>query len=239
MNFSAYEITILFLSISVLLFFARAFGELLKFLKQPLVIGEIIAGIVLGPTILGTIFPNIFQRLFNGSPVILAALQGLIILGVVMLLLISGLEIDISLVVRQGKTAFLISIMGILIPFVIGFLAAYNFPRLLGIKNIDQRLVFSLFIGTALSITALPVVVRTLMDLNIYKTKIGFLIIASAMFNDLVGWIIFSVILGMIGQNSHGLGIKTLIIVVISFVLFMLLIGRKVINHLSYFLKLL
>lgn len=230
MNFSASEITIFFLSISVLLFFARAIGEILKYLKQPIVIGEIIAGIILGPTIFGTLFPDIFQKLFDGSLVTLAALQGMIILGVVMLLLISGLEIDISLVVRQGKTTFLISIMGIIIPFVIGFLAAYYFPEWMGIKNIEQRLVFALFIGTALSITALPVVARTLMDLNIYKTEIGFLIIASAMFNDLVGWIIFSVILGMIGQNSHGLDISTLIIVVVSFVLFMLLIGRKIID---------
>lgn len=236
MNFPAAETALFFLTISVLLFFARAIGEFAKYFKQPIVIGEIIAGIVLGPTILGTIFPEIFNKLFSASPVVLTALQGLVILGVVMLLLVSGLEIDISLVVSQGKTAFLISTFSIIVPFAVGFLAAYYYPHQMGIKALEQRLVFALFVGTALSITALPVVVRTLMDLNLYKSEIGFLIIASAMFNDLVGWIVFSVILGMIGQNSHGADLTTLIISVISFVIFMLLIGRKIINYVIPFI---
>jgi Kef-type K+ transport system membrane component KefB/mannitol/fructose-specific phosphotransferase system IIA component (Ntr-type) len=236
MMFSSSEIAILFLGLSVLLMFARATGELLKYFKQPMVIGEIIAGIILGPTIFGYLFPDTFQKLFNGSQASVIALQGLITLGVVMLLLISGLEIDISLLVRQGRTALLISMMGIIVPFTVGFLIAYTFPEWLGLKVMSQRLVFSLFIGTALSITALPVVARTLMDLNIFKTEIGFLIIASAMFNDLVGWIIFSVILGSIGQGTHGLEISTLIIIVISFVLFMLVIGRKIINSIFPFI---
>ncbi len=237
MTFSPAEITIFFLSISILLFFARFTGEALKYVKQPIVVGEIIAGIILGPTIFGSLFPEIFHQLFDGSPATNAALQGMIILGVVMLLLVSGLEIDLNLVIRQGKTTLLISLMGIIFPFAIGFSAAYFFPEWMGIKDISMRLAFALFIGTALSITALPVVARTLMDLNIYKTEIGFLIIASAMFNDLVGWIIFSVILGMIGQNSHSPDLTMLVIVVVSFVLFMLLIGRKIINHFLPFLQ--
>jgi Kef-type K+ transport system membrane component KefB/mannitol/fructose-specific phosphotransferase system IIA component (Ntr-type) len=236
MTFSASEITIFFLSISVLLFFARASGELLKYFKQPMVIGEIIAGIILGPTILGFLFPDYFQKLFIDSQTSAIALQGLITLGVVMLLLISGLEIDISLLVRQGRTALLISIMGIIVPFAVGFLMAYNFPEWLGIKDINQRLIFSLFIGTALSITALPVVARTLMDLNIFKTEIGFLVIASAMFDDLVGWIIFSLILGSIGKGTHGLNVTSLVIVVVSFVIFMIIIGRKIINYILPFI---
>ncbi|MBS3946065.1 MAG: cation:proton antiporter, partial [Melioribacter sp.] len=92
--------------------------------------------------------------------------------------------------------------------------------------------VFALFVGTALSITALPVVARTLMDLQIFKSEIGYLIMAAAMFNDLVGWIIFSIVLGMIGQNSgHALPLSSLVIVIIGFIIFVLIFVRKFINY--------
>lgn len=237
MNLTSYDITIFFLSLAVLLFFARAIGEVSRYLKQPLVIGEIIGGIILGPTIFGSLFPNEFNNLFNSSPTVMIALQGMIILGVVMLLLVSGIEIDLLIIIRQSKTASLVSIMGIIAPFSIGFLIAYFFPERLGISDLNMRLVFALFVGTALSITALPVVARTLMDLNILKTDIGLVIIASAMFDDLIGWIIFSVILGIIGQNTHGQGFGTLIILLFGFVIFMFLIGRKIIDFILPYLE--
>lgn len=232
MSLSPTDITIFLLSISVILFFARGFGELLRYLKQPIVIGEIIAGIILGPTILGTIFPETFNSLFNQSEEVVIALNGITLLGVVMLLLISGIEIDLSLVLRQSKVAVIISMLGIIFPFGVGFFSAYFFPQYLGLTDYNMRLVYALFVGTALSITALPVVARTLMDLQIFKSEIGYLIMAAAMFNDLIGWIIFSVVLGMIGQNSeHPLSLSSLILTIIGFILFVLLFVRKFINY--------
>lgn len=232
MSLSATDITIFLLSLSVILFFARGFGELSRYLNQPIVIGEIIAGIILGPTILGTLFPGTFNSLFNQSEEVVTALNGITLLGVVMLLLVSGIEIDLSLVLRQSKAAVVISILGILFPFTVGFLSAYFFPEFLGLSDYNMRLVFALFVGTALSITALPVVARTLMDLQIFKSEIGYLIMAAAMFNDLVGWIIFSIVLGMIGQNSgHALPLSSLVIVIIGFIIFVLIFVRKFINY--------
>lgn len=187
---SVSEITYFLLAISILLFFSRVFGEIFRKLKQALVIGEIIAGIVLGPTLLGSLFPETFNSLFINSAPVNHALQGITLLGVIMLLLVSGLEIDLRLIVQQGKSALIISIVGIVFPFSVGFFASYFFPEWFGIGDINMRLIFSLFVGTALSITALPVVAKTLMDLNIFKTQDGFLIMASAMFDDLLGWII-------------------------------------------------
>ncbi|MEW6701646.1 MAG: cation:proton antiporter [Bacteroidota bacterium] len=235
MSLSTKEITIFFLSISAMLLFARGFGELLRKFKQPLVIGEIIAGIILGPTVLGSLFPNLFTSLFQSFPNISIALQGITVLAVTMLMLVSGLEVDLTLAIRQGKAASLISLMGIIFPFVVGFFAAYLFPETFGITNSKMRLVFSLFVGTALSITALPVVARTLMDLNIFKTEIGLLIIASAMFNDLIGWIIFSVILATIGSRAGDFDFGTptggLVLSLGIFVVLTLFIGRKIINY--------
>jgi len=227
------ETTVFLISLSVILLFARGFGELLRYFKQPVVMGEIIAGIILGPTILGTFFPETFNKLFNQSDTVTIALSGITLLGVVMLMLVSGLEIDLTLVIRQSRSAATISFLGVLFPFSLGFVAAYYFPEELGISELKMRLVYALFIGTALSITALPVVARTLMDLNIFKTEIGFSIITSAMINDLIGWIIFSILLGMMGVGSgHGLEFKSLIITIVIFVFVLLIILRKLIHYL-------
>lgn len=232
MNFTSVEIVYFLLGIGAILLIGRGTGEILRKFKQPIVIGEIIAGIILGPTIFGSIFPELYNSLFNYSTATNFAFNGIAELSLVMLLLVLGLEIDLSLALTQGKTASIISILGVVFPFTIGFAAAYFLPYQMGINNIEMRLPFALFIGTALSITALPVVAKALMDLNIFKTEIGLLIITSAMFNDLIGWIIFSIIIGMIGYNAHAMELHWLIVSLIGFVLFVLLVGRKIINYL-------
>ena len=175
MNLSASEISIFLLILSLILFVARAIGEVFRIFKQPNVVGEILAGIILGPTILGALFPSAFNFLFVASPKIQIALNGLTTIAVVLLLLVSGLEVDLSIVLKQGKAAILTSFMGIVFPFTIGFTVSYFFPNFLGIVNSNMKLPFSLFIGTALSITALPVVARNFDGFGIYsKLKLAF-----------------------------------------------------------------
>lgn len=231
------DIVIFLLSIGVILFFSRAIGELFRYFNQPIIIGEIIAGIILGPTLLGWFFPDVYYYLFSGPPVVLSAFNGITQLGLVMLLLVLGLEIDLGLALSQGKTASLVSFFGILFPFAIGFGITFLFPLHFGILDEKSKLTFALFIGTALSITALPVVAKMLMDLKIFKTEIGLLVITSAMFNDLVGWLIFSVILGMMGLESNRMDLGWLLISLFAFTAFALIIGRKIINHIIPFLE--
>lgn len=237
MNLSASDITIFLIGISIMLLFARVFGEISRHFKQAIVIGEIIAGIVLGPTIFGMLFPDFFNALFRDSKNVVIAYEGITTIAVIMLLLVSGMEVDLTVVLKQRKTALWTSLMGLIFPFSIGFLVGYYFPDMLGIAHHDQKFVFALFIGTALSITALPVVAKTLMDLNILKTEIGAVIIASAMIDDFIGWIIFSIILGMIGTSQHGFNFGTTIGLTFLFVGFVLLIGRKIINHFLPFIN--
>jgi len=237
MHLNSSDIVIFLLSIGIVLFFARGLGELFKRFKQPIIIGEIIAGIVLGPTILGALFPEYYNYLFTDSEVASTAFDGITVLGLSMLLLVLGLEIDLRLALSQGKAASLVSLFGILFPFTIGFLFAYLFPDYFGIADEKMRFIFALFIGVALSITALPVVAKTLMDLNLFKTEIGLLIITSAMFNDLIGWLIFSIILGTIGQQSHDLGMGFIISMLFLFIFFTLFIGRKIINYFIPYLE--
>ncbi|RJP65678.1 MAG: cation:proton antiporter [Ignavibacteriales bacterium] len=237
MNFASSEIVIFLTVISLMLFLARGLGELLRLIKQPIIIGEIIAGILLGPTLFGSIAPETYNKLFISSANISTALNGITNLAVIMLMLVSGLEVNLNVVLRQGKVASITSLMGVIFPFLLGFGLAYMMPQRLGIAEVDNRLVFAIFVGTALSITALPVVARTLMDLNLFKSEIGFIIIASAMFNDLIGWIIFSVLLGMVGVGGHGFSFTTTIILTFSFIIFVLFIGRKLINRALPFIQ--
>lgn len=215
-----------------MLFSAKLFGEIFTKMKQPAIIGEILAGIILGPTILGMLSPGIFDFLFPPNSEINVAIEGITNIAVVLLLLVSGLEVDLAIVFRHRKTALSISVVGIIVPFVMGFGIAYFFPGLIGSLDADKRLVYALFIGTAIAISSLPVIAKILMDLKIFKSLIGSIIIASAMLNDLIGWIIFSVILGMIGANPHGLSFSETLIYTISFIAFLLIIGRKIINRL-------
>lgn len=218
------------LSVSILLFFSKMLGELFSKIKQPAIIGEILAGIILGPTVLGMLSPDIFNFIFPKDEVNVA-LDGMTNLAVIMLLLVSGLEVDLSIVLKQGKVAILTSILGIIIPFGLGFGVSYLYPQLMGMHPESNHMVFALFMGTALAISALPVIAKTLMDLNMFKTEVGFIIIASAMFDDLIGWLIFSIVLSMIGINEHGLSIAQKASFAVLFSLFFIFIGRKIFNR--------
>jgi Kef-type K+ transport system membrane component KefB len=107
----------------------------------------------------------------------------------------------------------------------------YFFPDFFGIADSSHHLVFALFMGTAMAISALPVIVRILMDLNIFKSRMGLLVVASAMVDDVIGWIIFSVILGMIGKQGDGFSAGNTLWLTIAFVAIMLTLGRGLLNR--------
>ena len=227
---SQHEIMNLLVQLSVMLAMGRAFAELARKLKQPAVVGEIIAGIILGPTILGTISPEGFHSLFPPGSSSLV-LDGFVQVAVVLLLFIAGLEVDLHIVWQQGRQAVYTSLFGLIIPFFFGFLFPYFFPHFFGSDDPAQHLAFSLFMGTSMAITALPVIARILMDLGIFKSKMGMLVISSAMIKDIIGWLIFSVVLGMIGKAHQNMSLNYTILLTISFTAIMLTLGRGLINR--------
>lgn len=232
MHLSPDQITVFLVSISVMLIAAKLLGELCIKIKQPAIIGEIFAGIILGPTILGMLSPEVFEWLFPPQSELNIALEGITSLAVIMLLLVSGMEVDLGIVLKQGKVAISTGIMGIIFPFILGFGVSYFFPQIFGLTDPDLLLVFALFMGTALSISALPVIARTLMDLNIFKTEMGFIIIAAAMFNDLLGWLIFSIILGLMGASEKGINFFETLALTLLFTGIVLVFGRRIFNRL-------
>lgn len=237
MNLTTHDISIFILSIAVMLFAARAFGELFRKINQPMVIGEIVAGIVLGPTVFGYIFPGVFNYLFNSSVNSQVALEAIFNLAIIMMMIVTGLEVDLSIVFTQGKKAAIVSLFSILMPFAIGFAVPYFFPSMFGEVDLNKKLYFSLFIGTALSVTALPVVVRMLMDLNIFKSEVGTIIITAAMFTDIFGWVFFSFILSSMGHKGSVDSAQNQILIIAIFIIALLLIGRKIFSYLISILQ--
>ncbi len=153
--------------VSIILISSRLLGEVFRKFKQPAVVGEILAGIIIGPSILGSIFPDLFKKLFLLESRAFGAFDGLASIGIIMLMFIAGAEVDLQQIRKQGRQAVTISLMSLIFPFVIGFICIWAFHDYVFSVPSSDRLIPALFFGTALSITALSVIVKVLMDLNI------------------------------------------------------------------------
>ncbi len=218
------------LSLAVLLTGARLLGELARRVGFPLVVGEIGAGILLGPTVFGRIASGAHKWLFtSGAPQTM--LGGYTTVAVVLLLAVAGLEVDLAVVVRHRKTAAATSILGILMPLAGGLLLGFLIPDS-DLARPDQRVLFAVFLGVALSISALPVIAKTLLDLGLFKTDIGLLVMASAMVNDVVGWLCFSVLVEPMRGGAVALGgVAKTIGLTTAFVVVCIAVGRPVFDR--------
>jgi len=239
-HLSPHDVMTMFMALATLLGCAKIAAELMQKIGQPPILGEISVGIFLGPTVLGHYRPHLYQALFPTTGPMPIVLDTVTTLGVVFFLLTAGLEIDLRSLFRQGKSALLVSLFGVAFPFGAGFLAAEVFPRYMGAETGANPLIFALFVGTALSISALPVIAKILMDLNLLRTEMGTVIISSAMFDDLVGWILFSFVLGMLHPppgGSIGDAVKHTITLVFLFVGITLTVGRWLIDKIMPWLQ--
>jgi len=298
------QITVFLLAFGVLLGTARLFGEIARKFGQPTVLGEILAGVVLGATVLGNpailggdgvnvqfyewLFPTYEEptRMFDSFDIedasqvtilenepdrMVYSIEGnatveiyqteekrydggflsmtmFLTLAAVFLLLVAGLEVDLSIVWKQGKAALWVSLMGMVVPFAFGFGLAYAIPEVIGYdRESDLLFPFALFLGIAMSITALPVIAKILMDLNMFRSDMGMLIMSSAMVNDLLGWIGFAMVLALVaGAATVGAEVPTdagppdLLVTVgwtLLFVGGMLTVGRWVIHKILPFIQ--
>jgi len=220
----------LLLALAVLLAGARLMGELAARFRQPAILGEILAGILLGPTVLGNLAPGFQRFLFPAEPGFQIGLEAITTLSIVLFLLVAGLEVDLSTAWRQGRTAVTVALSAMAVPFSIAFAAAYLFPGYLGATADLPIHVFALFMGTALSICALPVIIKTLMDLNLFKTEVGVIVLSAAIIIDLIGWNLFAIVLSFAGVESREFGVGTTVALTLGFVLIMLTVGRFVMD---------
>ena len=226
MNFpSEHDFGLLLFQLFIILTAALSLGDLFRRLGQAQVIGEVLAGILLGPTVLGALAPGIFGSLFPSSQTQL--LGTLALLGSVFLLLVAGIEVDLAAIRRERHVIFLTSCFSILVPFALGFAFGMLLPDHY-LRDPSQRITFALFLATALSISAIPLVAKILMDLNLLKTALGQTVVGCAVINDLLGWMFFAIILTMItGKAGSETSILGIAVPTLGFSFVMLTAGKQ------------
>src|SRR5947208_7955291 len=215
--------------IILLLLCGRLLGEGMQRIGQPAIMGQLLAGVVLGPSVLGVLWPAAEHTLFPALPEQKAMIDAVSQLGILMLLLLTGMETDLALVRRTGKAALSVSLAGIAVPFLCGIALGETLPDSM-LPHPDQRLVTTLFIGTALAIASVKIVALTIRELDFLRRTIGQLIVTAAIVDDTIGWILLSIILGLAGHGTIDLAsigqsvLGTLLFLAVSFT-----IGRRVV----------
>ncbi len=232
-----HDVLVFLVQVAVLLLTARLLGELAQRLGQPTVVGEILAGILLGPSLLSGFIPALGDWIVPHTEVQGHLLELVSLFGVMFLLLITGLETDLALIQRHARSAIGIALGGLILPLILGFLVGQLLPAELLIDP-EHRLVFSLFIATAMAISAIPVVAKVLMDLDLTRRDIGQTIIAAAMIDDTTGWIILSVVIGIASGSVITLGsVGQSILTVLGFLVLSLVVGRWLISRALSFVQ--
>lgn len=189
------------LEIAVLLLATRVLADIAKRLGQAAVIGELLAGVILGPSVLGRLAPALFALIFPHDQVVAHLVEAVAWLGVIMLLLYIGLETDLSILGGMGRTAALVSAFGMVIPFACGLGLGLSLPaHYLAAPN--QRLIFALFMAVAVAISAVPVIAKILIDLGLLHRDLGLLILAAGIVDDTTGWLLLSLVAGLAQRGS-------------------------------------
>lgn len=213
--------------IVVLMVVGRLLGEAMIRLRQPAVMGQLIAGLLLGPSLFGLLLPDMQHALFPKSPEQKAMIDGISQFGILLLLLLTGMETDLKLVRQTGRASLLASLMGIVIPFVCGVGLGEMLPDSM-LPDPEKRLITSLFLGTALSIASVKIVAMVVREMNFSRRIVGQVILASAIIDDSIGWIIVSIIFSLALHGSvEPISLAQSILGTVAFMIASLTIGRR------------
>ncbi|HSL26920.1 MAG TPA: cation:proton antiporter, partial [Acidimicrobiia bacterium] len=224
-------------SLAALLGVARFLGEFFQRVGQPSVIGEILAGVVLGPSVLGTFAPGLAAWVVPQTVVQGQLLEMVALVGVMLLLVVTGFETDLGLIRRKGGTALGVAAVSIPFTFTSGLVLGLLFPADL-LVDPDRRLVFALFLATAMSIAAIPVLAKVLIELRIIRRNIGQTILAVAMIEDLVGWSLLGIVVGLADSGTLSpFHVGRTIATVVLFVVATAVVGRLVVRGGLFFVQ--
>lgn len=221
---SAHGILLLLLQLSLLLCLALLFGRLAVRLRMPAIVGELTAGVLLGPSLLGHLTPALSNWLLPHDANQINLLDAVGQLGVLLLVGITGTQIDLKMLRRKGATAGWVSACGLLVPLGLGIAVGYLLPATLLPANGD-RAVFALFMGVAMGVSAIPVIAKVLLEMRLIHRNVGQLIISAATVDDVVGWLLLSlvsalaatgVVAGQLAWSLGGLVVILLVTVLVA-----------------------
>jgi Kef-type K+ transport system membrane component KefB len=224
-----HPLAILLGQIITIIVVARFFGWMFRKIGQPSVIGEIIAGIVLGPSLVGMYFPEFSAALFPVDS--LGNLQFLSQIGLILFMFVIGMELDLKVLKNKANDAVVISHASIVIPFALGVgLAYYIYYRFAPVGV--EFLSFSLFMGIAMSITAFPVLARIVQERGIHKTRLGTIVITCAAADDITAWCILAAVIAIVKAGSF---VSSLYVIgmAVAYVLLMLLVVRPFLKRIG------
>jgi Kef-type K+ transport system membrane component KefB/nucleotide-binding universal stress UspA family protein len=212
-----------------LMLVGRLLGEAMLRIGQPAVMGQLIAGLILGPSVLGALFPDFQHALFPAAENQQAMLNAVAEFGILVLLLLTGMETDLKLVRESGRASFTASIAGIVVPFLCGVALGEALPDAM-LPDPDKRLITSLFLGTALSIASVKIVAVVIGEMNFTRRRVGQVILASAIIDDTVGWMITAVIFSLALQGHiDAFSVAKSVIGTLVFMGLSLTVGRRLV----------
>lgn len=222
-------LAILLAQIVTIIIVARFFGWIFKKIGQPTVIGEIIAGIVLGPSLLGMYFPEFSATLFPVES--LGNLKFLSQIGLILFMFVIGMELDLKVLKNKANEAVVISHASIVIPFALGIGLAYFVYNRFAPEGV-KFLSFSLFMGIAMSITAFPVLARIVQERGLHKTKLGAIAITCAAADDITAWCLLAVVIAIVKAGTF---VSSLYIIGLAalYVLAMLLVVKPFLKRIG------
>ena len=207
-----HPLALLLFQIITIVLVARIFGWIFRKIGQPSVIGEIIAGIVLGPSLFGMYFPDMKEALFPVAS--LGNLQLLSQIGLILFMFVIGMELDLKVLKNKANEAVVISHASIVIPFALGIGLSYYIYHQFAPPGVEF-LSFSLFMGIAMSITAFPVLARIVQERGIHKTRLGTIVITCAAADDITAWCILAVVIAIVKAGSF---VSSLYVIGLAFV---------------------
>lgn len=205
-----HPLAILLIQILTIIFTARTFGFIFNKMGQPTVIGEIIAGIFLGPSLLGMWFPEYSDFLFPKQS--LSNLQLLAQIGLVLFMFVIGMELDLKVLKNRTIDALMISHIGIIIPYASGLALSYYLYSEFAPDGVNF-ISFGLFMGIAMSIAAFPVMARIIQERNLTKTRLGTLAITCAASDDITAWCILALVIAIVKAGTITSALFTVVIV--------------------------
>ena len=218
--------------VMVLILVGRILAEIMQRLGQPAVMGPLIGGLLLGPSVLGALWPAAQYALLASNSAQKGAVDAFAQFGVLLLLLLAGMETELRLLQRIGYAALAVSIAGITLPFAFGFSLGEVLPAEV-LPHPEQRVVASLFVGTALSISSVKIVAMVVREMNFTRRNVGAVILAAAVIDDTIGWMILAVVFSL--ANAGSLDARSLAQSTLGTALFLglsILIGRRLVPRL-------
>jgi len=213
----------------VLMAAGRLLGEAMLRIGQPSIMGQLLAGMLLGPSVLGWLWPDLAHLLFPAAKEQKSMVDAISQFGILLLLLLTGMETDLALIRKVGRAAITVSLLGVAVPFACGAaLGAFLPDALLG--DADKRLVTSLFLGTALSISSIKIVAAIVREMSFTRRNLGQVIVASAIMEDTIGWIIIAITFGLAQAGTIDLAhVAKSVLGTAAFLAASLTVGRRLV----------